>query len=145
MGEFHTTSLILRGHAPGSTLGGSTDFFVEGGFVQIGGTSFELTPVSVGSVFMTSFTLPTNGKYVVTVPVVVGFEALMASVDTGQIFALSGGNSGTITFYLNNGFYLPSGFVNAAIPEPGTLGLMGTGLISILALARKRLRRVPHP
>lgn len=68
-----------EGYAPGSTLGGSTDFFVEGGFVQIGGTSFELTPVSVGSVFMTSFTLPTNGKYVVTVPVVVGFEALMAA------------------------------------------------------------------
>ncbi|PYX67952.1 MAG: hypothetical protein DMG72_24050, partial [Acidobacteria bacterium] len=34
-------------------------------------------------------------------------------------------------------FYYADRFTTA--PEPGTLGLMGMGLISILALARKRL------
>jgi hypothetical protein len=39
----------------------------------------------------------------------------------------------------NVGIVLTQGSVTL-IPEPGTLGLMGTGLIGILALVRKRLR-----
>jgi len=51
---------------------------------------------------------------------------------------VGGGAVGKIPFHLFNGLYYAGGFTT--VPEPGTLALMGTGLIGILAFARKRLR-----
>ena len=33
-------------YAPGSALGGTTDFFIEGGFAPFGGNTYELSPLS---------------------------------------------------------------------------------------------------
>jgi hypothetical protein len=126
----------IDGYAPGSTLGGSTDVFLSSGFVQFGGNFHDLDFSGPGTLFLSSFTLPTNGKDF-TAPVEVDFSAFATIADTGQPLDVSGGRSGKMTFHFFDGFYYASGFT--VVPEPGTLGLMGTGLISILALARKRL------
>jgi hypothetical protein len=126
------------GYAPGSTLGGSTDIFFSNGFITFGGNSSEVD-FSVGTLFLSSFTLPTNGRDFAA-QVSIGYSASGTILNTGEPLDVGGGASGQIKFHFVDGFYYadPLGFTQA--PEPGTLGLMGTGLIGILALVRKRLR-----
>jgi len=145
-----STAFNDQGYAPGSTFGGDLGVFLNNGnnFAQIGDTSYgdENVLYSVGSLFLSTFTLPTNGKDF-TVLVTADFSAFATIVATGQGFGVSGSGIGTMTFLFNpiSGLYYaqPVVFRNtpvAVIPEPATLGLMGTGLLNILALARRKLR-----
>lgn len=131
----------FAGYAPGSTFGGETDVFFSGGFAQVGGKSYDIDFGGPGTLFLSSITFPTNGKDF-TVRVGLHFSALVIIPDTGQTFDGSGGALGKMSFQFNafDGLYYPdsSGFTTIT-PEPGTLGLMGTGLIGILALARRKL------
>ena len=126
-----------EGYPPGSTLGGGGDLFLSSTVVWIGGvpTEFSFFP---GTLFMSSLTLPTNGRYF-RVLVQIGFSATGINFDTGETMDVGGGANGSISFYFSDavGLYYASDFVQA--PEPGTLGLIGTGLMGIAA-ARKRLR-----
>jgi hypothetical protein len=122
------------GYAPGTTLGGSVDLFFSAGFASVGGYSSELSLLS-GTLFLTTFTLPTNGKEF-TVPVELSISG-SGILDNGEVFGFGGGKRGKITFDYADGFYLPENFVPT--PEPGTIVLMGSGLIGVVALARKRL------
>src|SRR5438874_4226923 len=125
----------IDGYAPGSTLGGSTDVFIDGGFVKFGGNFHELDFSGPGTLFLSSFTLPTNGKDF-TAPVEVDFSAFATIADTGQPLDVSGGRSGKMTFHFFDGFYYASGFT--VVPEPATLGLMGTGLAGIIGVIRRK-------
>jgi hypothetical protein len=124
------------GYPAGSTLGGQTELFLYSTVVWIGGipTEFFFPP---GTLFMSTLTLPTDGS-AFRVPVQIGFSATGINFDTGETIDVSGGASGSISFYFSNGFYYPNAFEQA--PEPGTLGLIGTGLVGIVAVARKKLR-----
>ena len=126
-------------YEPGSTIGGTTQVFFSNGTVLIGGTSFDLTFSAPGTLFLSSFTLPTNGKDF-TVLVQLRFAAQGVVIDTGQNYDLGGNATGLLSFHFENGFYFtdPAGFIQT--PEAGTLELVGTGLIGLFALARKRLR-----
>lgn len=60
-----------------------------------------------------------------------------------KVLNISGAEGGEIPFVFENGaYYAAGGFtaVPTAVPEPSALGLMGSGLIGMLGLARKRLR-----
>ena len=125
-------------YEPGSTIGGTTQVFFGSSFVQVGGNSFELSFLDgPGSLFMSSFTLPTNGKDF-TVPVMLRFSASGTVIDTGQTFDLGGSANGHITFHFSDGFYFTdrAGFIPA--PEPGTVGLMATGLAGIVGVIRRK-------
>jgi hypothetical protein len=126
-------------YAPGSVLGGQADIFIEGGFAVIDGIGHDLTPLSLGTLFLSTFTLPTNGKDFRAI-VSISASATMLIIDTNEPLDVGGGGVGSIKFHFDNGFYYPdsAGFVQA--PEPGTLGLTGSGLIGIFALARRRLK-----
>jgi hypothetical protein len=125
----------VNGYAPGSTLGGSTDVFYTGGVIRFGGNSYDLGFCCTGTLFLSSITLPTNGKDF-TAWVQIDFSGSAIILATGQSIDLEGSAFGTIKFNYINGTYLPLGFVEA--PEPDTLGLMGIGLIGIFTLARRR-------
>jgi hypothetical protein len=137
--SFYSNSLI----APGSTFGGSSEVFVDGGFIKINGVFYDNLELDVGSLFISSFTFPTNGKDF-TIPVQASFSVNEQIVGTGMNIHINGTASGKVTFqFLSNvGLYAPSRMVLTTVPEPATLGLMGTGLAGILAFARTKLKRI---
>lgn len=124
------------GYAPGSTLGGLGTVYLDSGIVQIGGNVYNLN-VTTGSLFISSITLPTNGASTFTDPVVLSFAASAPIAGTGQFINVGGTQKGTITFYNENGLYYAGAFTT---PEPGTVGLIGTGLLGIFSVAWRRLR-----
>ena len=136
--SFYSNSLI----APGSTLGGTSEVFVDGGAIKINGVSYDNLGLDIGSLFVSSFTFPTNGKDF-TVPVSASFSVDELIVGVGNIH-LNGAASGKVTFKFNSnvGLYSPSTIFLTTVPEPSTLGLLGIGLTGILALARRKLKLI---
>jgi hypothetical protein len=134
------------GYPAGMTVGGSGGLFLDSAVIWVGGSPLEFFFDSA-SIFMTSFTLPTNGRDFIA-PVDISFEASGFNFDTEQRINVGGGDSGWIGFYFSNGRYYPSDFVQGrppvTVPEPATLGLVGAGLMTITALARKK-RRLDRP
>ncbi len=130
------------GYPAGARVGGTGGLFLYSAIIWEGGIPLEFFFDS-GSISMTSFTLPTNRPYFIA-PVDISFEASGFNFDTEERINVGGGDSGWIGFYYSNGLYYPSDFVQGTppvmVPEPATLGLVGAGLMSINALARKRRR-----
>jgi hypothetical protein len=124
------------GYAPGSTLGGFTEAFLDGGGAEIDGVDYEVEGSS-SSLLMTTFTLPTNGVSTVTEAVTLVFDGSAIIVDTDQVLGVYGSATGAITFSRIDGLYFAGGF---ATPEPGTIELIAIGLFGIFSLARRRLR-----
>jgi len=131
--------LSSDGYAPGSTVGGEGALYLYSTFVTVGGESLEFY-FYPGSIFMSSFTLPTNGKDFRAL-VGIGFNITGINYDTERTIDLNGGAHGSISFYFSDatGLYYASDFVQA--PEPATFGLIATGLTGIAVLVRKRFCR----
>src|SRR6476646_1945516 len=94
------------GYPAGITVGGGGSLFLDSTVIWIDGNPLEFSFDSA-SIFMTSFTLPTNGRDFI-VPVVIGFSASGFNFDTEQRININGGDSGWIAFQFSNGFYYPS-------------------------------------
>jgi hypothetical protein len=125
-------------YQPGTQIGGVTTLFVGGGFIRMNGVTKGLDGFERGSLTMTTFTLPTNGKDV-TIPVTIEFFASLIDPDTGAVFDLGGSANGKIRFHFSDGVYFASAFTT--VPEPGTMGLVISGMIGILAFTSKKLNR----
>ena len=112
------------GYAPGSTLGGTTELFVAYGYLG----SHELSVLAPATLFLSSFTLPTNGKNV-TVPVTLAFSVLVTFGNGVNTINVNGRAKGTMSFYFVDGLYYSDGRgLTTVVPEPGTLGLTGNGI-----------------
>ena len=125
-GVYFTTGALNSGSL---ALGGT---FLAGGSFTISGTN--------GVIFNGSFSSP------VTWTLITLANGMHAYTLQG---AISGGgmNAATIQLTVNTGkgFFngsavIASGNTNVVVPEPGTLGLLGSGLVSIAGLVRRRMR-----
>jgi hypothetical protein len=134
------------GYAPGSEVNIAGPIFFDFGLATIGSSSVEVD-FGLGSLSASPITLPTNGQSF-TGLVDISFGASGTLFTTGQPISVSGDAQGYITFdYINGGYYPESleltgvGQVTPALltPEPGTLALIGTGLLGIFACTRGKV------
>jgi hypothetical protein len=129
------------GYPPGTAVGGIGGLFLNSTVVNVDGTPLEFF-FNPGTISMTSLTLPANGKDVI-VPENISFSATGFNFDTGQTLNVGGGAQGRIAYSFSNGLYHPGEFVQGPLPtvtpEPGTLTLIGTGLLGLVSIGRKRV------
>lgn len=136
------------GYAPGSVVNISGPIYFDFGAATIGSSSYEVD-FGVGGLSASSITLPTNGQnFTGLVDISFSASGTLFTTATGQPTSVSGDAQGYITFdyssQFNGGYYPESleltgaGQVVPALvtPEPGTLALIGTGLLGIFARTR---------
>ncbi len=128
------------GYPTGLRLGGDGALFLDSAVFVIDGTPLEFF-FNPGTISMTSFTLPTDGRDFRAL-VDITFFASGFNFDTGQTINVGGGAHGSVSLTFSNGFYYPNSFVEA--PEPATLSLVGMGLIGIAFRRKKGRTRSPN-
>lgn len=146
------STLFKFGSAVGSNLG--TVSFTTGAFTsgdaQMGGTlaaggTFTITGngtngVPNGVIFNGTFSAPATWTLVTLANGTHNYTLHGALVDSnGHVGATT-----QITINTGKGFFngetgLSSGDTNLSVPEPGTLGLLGTGLLGVAGLMRRKL------
>jgi hypothetical protein len=106
----------------------------EDGFAKLGPISSDVE-FTDGTLFVSSVTLPTNGKDFRAF-VTVSFNASGIFLATGDPISANGSANGYIDSVYIDGAYYPGAFKET--PEPGTLALVGTGVLGIVARTKNR-------
>ncbi|MGA7219537.1 MAG: PEP-CTERM sorting domain-containing protein [Candidatus Sulfotelmatobacter sp.] len=126
---------------------GNTSYFNGGGSFTITGTGTNGVPS--GAIFTGSFSgqvsmtlvgsAPNGGQiYDLTGPISgTWYNGQTVSGATGQIYVFTGKNGWMGSSTIGSGDTIIG---TSAVPEPGTLGLLGTGLVGLAGVVRKKLK-----
>jgi len=138
-----TTGALVSGNLATGCLGSGCTFSAVGSSFTISdtkGPSFSgtFTPTG-GNISLIGSKSPTTGKYTYTIT----GGVLIGSVN-GNTMMMSSGGSTSLTVTLSHPFTggsvnLGGGATNVTVPEPGTLGLLGTGLFGLAGVLRRKL------
>ncbi len=134
---------------PGSRLSPNVDllgFCCSQGTVSIGGRTENVGSLFNSSISASSFIFPTHGQKTFTISVFGFIPGITGRTQSGEFFNLEMPRGGrlTLTFDFNSfddGYHFSKGrFTAGVVPEPGTLGLMGSGLAAIIGAGLRNRR-----
>ncbi len=134
--DLGTVSFTTGALTAGNITTGAT--FAAGGTFTITGAGVAFVGTFSGPVTWAEVTTGTNGEiyYTLSGNVSGTYNGVSVSGYTGQLTFLAGKNG-----FMGGPIALASGdTVVSSVPEPGTLALLGTGMVGLAGVIRKRLK-----
>ena len=135
-GDLGTVTFTTGALTGGNITTGAT--FAAGGTFTITGAGVAFVGTFSGPVTWAEVTTGTNGEiyYTLSGNVSGTYNGVSVSGYTGQLTFLAGKNG-----FMGGPIALASGdTVVSSVPEPGTLALLGTGMVGLAGVIRKRLK-----